>query len=140
MRLALTLARVACEDMTCISTSDVFHMATVGGARALGRSDIGRIAPGCRADIVSVDLDHPSMRPLRDPLRSRIYSAAERAVRDVWVDGRQVVVGGRVPHIDAAGAAITLEQAQRRAEEAIPTLDWAGRSARQLSPLTLDLV
>ena len=70
MRLALTLARVACEDMTRISTSDVFHIATIGGANALGRTDIGRIAVGSKADIVSVDLRDPSMRPLRDPLKS----------------------------------------------------------------------
>lgn len=137
MRLALTLARVACEDMTRITTSDVFHMATTGGAKALGRDDIGRIAPGAKADLVSVDLTDPSMRPLRDPLRSLIYSAAERPVRDVWVDGRQVVFDGRVPQIDAKAAAAVLEDTQRRTEAGIPEVDWAGRTAMELSPLTL---
>jgi len=138
LRLALTLARVACEDMTRISTSDVFHFATVGGAKALGRSDIGRIAVGAKADLVSVDLTDPSMRPLRDPLRSLIYSAAERPVRDVWIDGRQVVFDGKVPHIDAKAAAAILEEAQRATERTIPDVDWAGRSARELAPLTLE--
>src|SRR5580704_7288014 len=82
MRLALTLARVACEDMTRISTGEVFHMATSGGATIQGRNDIGRQEAGAKADLVLIDLTHPSMRPLRDPLRSLIYSAAERAVRD----------------------------------------------------------
>ena len=80
------------------------------------------------------------MRPLRDPLRSLIYSAAERPVRDVWIDGRQVVVGGKVIGIDASEAASVLEEAQRRAEAAVPKLDWAGRSARELAPLVLDTV
>jgi len=140
LRLALTLARVASEDMTRISTSDVFHFATVGGAKALGRSDIGRISVGAKADLVSIDLTDPSMRPLRDPLKSLIYSAAERPVRDVWIDGRQVVVAGKVPHIDAKAAAAILEEAQRATERSIPDVDWAGRSARELAPLTLATV
>jgi 5-methylthioadenosine/S-adenosylhomocysteine deaminase len=140
MRLALTLARVACEDMTRISTSDVFHIATIGGADALGRADIGRIAVGAKADVVSIDLRDPSTRPLRDPLKSPIYSAANRPVRDVWVDGRQVVFSGKVPQIDFESAAIAVEAAQRSAEAAISSVDWAGRSARQLAPLTLDML
>ncbi len=124
--------------MTRISTADVFHIATVGGANALGRTDIGRIAVGAKADIVSVDLTDPSMRPLRDPLKSLIYSAGDRPVRDVWVDGRQVVFSGRVPQIDFESAAVAVEAAQRTAEAAISSVDWAGRSARQLAPLTLD--
>lgn len=140
MRLALTLARVACEDMTRISASDVFHMATVGGADCLGRHDIGRLAVGAKADIVSIDLTHPSMRPLRDPLRSLIYSAAERPVRDVWIDGRQVVFDGKVPRIDVAAAAAAIEEAQRAAEAAVPGVDWAGRTAHELAPLTLPIL
>ena len=34
---------------------------------------------------VAVDLDHPLMRPVRDPLRSLVYTAAERAVKDVLI-------------------------------------------------------
>ena len=78
------------------------------------------------------------MRPLRDPLKSLIYSAADRPVRDVWIDGRQVVVAGRVPHIDAKAAAAILEEAQRATERSIPDVDWAGRDARKLAPLTLE--
>lgn len=137
MRLALTLSRVADEDMTRISTSDVFHAATVGGAKALGRTDIGRIAVGAKADLVSVDLAHPSMRPLRDPLRSMIYSASERPVRDVWIDGRQVVFDGKVPQIDIDGALSIVEEAQFRAEREVPNHDWARRTAEDISPLTL---
>lgn len=137
MRLALTLARVACEDMTRISTADVFDMATIGGAKALGRADIGRIAVGAKADLVSVDLTDVSMRPLRDPLKSLVYSAADRPVRDVWIDGRQVVFAGKVPQIDAGAAAEALEAAQRATEAAVPSVDWARRSALELAPLAL---
>lgn len=74
------------------------------------------------------------MRPVRDPLRSLIYVAAERAVRDVWVDGRQVVAEGRALAFDLADALERLEAAQRRAEAAFRQLDYASRSHEEASP------
>lgn len=137
MRMALILARVACEDMTRVPTGGIFHLATIGGAKALGRDDIGRIAKGAKADLVSIDLNDPSMRPLRDPLKSLIHCAADRPVRDVWIDGRQVVTGGKIPQIDVDAAADTVEAAQRVAESMVPEVDWAKRQARELAPLSL---
>src|SRR5579864_3123816 len=104
MRLAAILARVAAEDIRAVSTGELLHAATVGGATALGRDDLGRLAPGMKADIVLVDLKHPLMIPARDPLRSLVYTAADRAVRDVFVDGRKVVEKGRVLNLDRNAA------------------------------------
>jgi len=55
------------------------------------RDDLGRIAVGKKAGLVLVDLALPQMKPARDPLRSFVYDAADRAVREVFVDERQVV-------------------------------------------------
>src|SRR3546814_12793473 len=74
----------------------LFHAATIGGAKALMRDDIGRLAADCKADIVAVDLLQPEMMPARDPLRSLIFHAAARAVCDVWVGGRKVHHDGEV--------------------------------------------
>ena len=104
MRWALTLCKTGTGDVDGTSLVDVFHAATVGGARALLRDDIGRLAPGCRADLVLVDLQQPWMAPVRDPLRSLVFHAADRAVRDVFVDGNPVVKDGRVLTLDHAGA------------------------------------
>ena len=43
--------------------------------------------------MVLVDITHPRMMPARDPLRSLIYAAGDRAVHTVIVDGQTVVVG-----------------------------------------------
>ena len=137
MRSAAILARVTAGDLETVSTADVFHAATVGGATALGRDDLGRLAPGAKADIVVVDLADVTMQPARDPLRSLIYTAAERAVRDVYIDGRQVVADGTVLTLDRADAAGRLAEAQARMLSATPQHDWKGRGAEEVSPLSL---
>lgn len=137
MRAAAYYARVIAESVDDLNTSDVFDAATVGGASALRRDDIGRLAPGCRADLVLVDIGDASMMPMREPLRSLIYVAAERAVRDVYVDGRQVVADGKVLSMDYAEASRILEQAQKRSIARTESLDWAGRNADEMSPMVL---
>ncbi|MBX9594483.1 MAG: amidohydrolase family protein, partial [Roseomonas sp.] len=50
MRLAAYLARTQANDPRSMTTTELFDAATVGGAQALGRDDIGRLAAGARAD------------------------------------------------------------------------------------------
>ena len=79
-----------------------FDAATLGGARFLGRDDLGRLAPGAKADIVLVRTDTASFAPTLDPIRSLVHYASFRDVDTVWVDGRKVLDGGRVPGVDEA--------------------------------------
>jgi cytosine/adenosine deaminase-related metal-dependent hydrolase len=137
MRLATILARVAARDIRAASTADVFRAATVGGARALLRDDIGRLAAGAKADIVLVDLRNEFMQPARDPLRCLVFTAADRAVRDVYVDGRQVVRDGKVLTMDHREALGRLAEAQKRMERDVPNHDFAKRSAEEVAPLSL---
>jgi len=137
MRTAAILARVNAKDFRAVTTADMFNAVTTGPAKALGRDDIGRLAPGAKADIVLVDATHPIMRPLRDPLRSLVYSAADRAVREVYVDGQQLVRDGKVLTVDRDAAADTLQKVQADMLQAVSSRDRLGRSAEQVSPLSL---
>ena len=139
MRTAAILSRVADQQTYGITTAEVFHAATAGSAKALGRDDIGRLAPGAKADIVLVDITHPAMLPVRDPLRSLMYTAAERAVKDVYVDGVKLVGDGEVLTLDQKTAGEKLEEAQKRAEKGVPTLHSANLTAEQVSPLSLPI-
>ncbi|MEI4472302.1 amidohydrolase family protein [Frigidibacter sp. MR17.24] len=141
MRHVGMLARLTGGRPHTVSTAEVFDAATMGGARALHRDDIGRLAPGCRADFFMVDMAHPLMNPARDPLRSLVYAAADRAIAHVFVDGRQVVRDGVVQTIDLAAAAAAVNRAQQRAEAEVPGRDRvAGRSGREMSPLSFDFL
>jgi cytosine/adenosine deaminase-related metal-dependent hydrolase len=139
MRKGAVLARVAARDIRAVSTADVFHAATIGGATALMRDDLGRLAPGKKADIVLVDLKEPHMMPARDPLRSLVFHAADRAVRDVFVDGLQVVQDGKVATMDQADAAERLTAAQARMLANVPQRDYRHRSAEEITPLSLPM-
>ena len=134
MRHAGIYARITAETPFNVTSGDVFRCATLGGARLLGRSDIGRLAVGAQSDLVLVDLTHPMMQPSREPLRSLIFSAAERAVRHVFVAGRQVVRDGKVLTMDYAAAAAGVNDSQKRALAGVPARDWAGRSIDELAP------
>jgi cytosine/adenosine deaminase-related metal-dependent hydrolase len=139
IRTAIYTARVASRDVHSITASDLLTAATLSGAKALGRDDIGRIAPGAKADFFLVDIEHPSMRPVYDPVRSLFYAAGERPIRDVYVDGRQVVKDGKALAFDVDAALDRLERAQSVSASKVGQYDWAGRSAAELMPLTLNI-
>lgn len=134
MRTAEMVARLAAGPRHSCSTARVFHAATIGAARMLGRDDLGRLAPGARADLVVCDLTEPNMVPLRDPLRNLIHSSGGRCVRDVWVDGRPVVEAGTVRTIDWPAAARALQAEQDRTAAGVPDLDAVSPLALPVAP------
>lgn len=140
MRIAGLLSKVASGHVDLLKTQDIFRAATVNAAQALGRDDLGRLAPGAKADIVLVNLKHPTMRPLRDPLKNLIYTGRADAVRDVFVDGVLVVRDGEVLTIDHDGALDRIQAGQERALARVGDADWAHRTADEISPLSLPLV
>ncbi|MGQ0509085.1 MAG: amidohydrolase family protein [Betaproteobacteria bacterium] len=137
MRTASTLARIADHHVYATSIDEIFHAATIGGSKALLREDLGRLAPGAKADLVIVDLAHPDMQPARDPLRSLVFHAADRAVREVFVDGVQVMAEGKVLTVDAVSAGGRLAEAQRRMMSGVPGRDYRRRSADEIAPPSL---
>ena len=77
------------------------------------------------------------MQPVYDPIRCLIYTAADRAVRDVYVDGVKVVESGEVLTLDFAEIAARVTDLQRQVLEKVPERHHAGHSAHQVAPLTL---
>ena len=134
MRLVCYLARAITMNYKMGTTRHAFEAATIGGAKMLRRPDIGRLAPGCKADFSLVDMSHPYMQPAHEPVRSLIYSAGDRAIRHVYVDGTQVVKDGKVLTVDVEAATAGLVEGQRKRLETVSQRDWAGRTAEQLAP------
>jgi 5-methylthioadenosine/S-adenosylhomocysteine deaminase len=99
MRMAALLQRVRLLDGTALGASTAFALGTGSGAEMLGL-EAGLIAPGRLADLVAVDLGHPSLHPPSDLLKSVVYAMSPQAVTDVWVHGRHVVEAGRLTTVD----------------------------------------
>ena len=105
MRWALRIARLRAGDAGVMGPLDVLAMATVEGASLLGRDDIGRLASGCRADMVLIDTD--ALVPVveeADLLTHLVYSGSPALVREVWVEGKSVVSDGRPLNVDMTDA------------------------------------
>lgn len=135
IRHALINSRVISKDPYDLRTTDAFDAATVGGAAILGRDDIGRLAVGAKADLFLADITQRAMRPLRDPLASLVYVAAERAVTDTFVDGRALVRNCELQTFDLDSALDGLEAAQARAAETFTELDFKDRRHDEAAPL-----
>jgi len=74
------------------------------------------------------------MQPAHEPVRSLIYSASERAIRDVYIDGTPVVKDGKVLTLDVESDTAGLIEGQRKRLATVNKRDWAGRTADQLAP------
>jgi cytosine/adenosine deaminase-related metal-dependent hydrolase len=132
-------ARITTGNVHDLTSTDVFNAATLGGAKALLRNDIGRLAVNAKADMVIVDTEHPLMRPGREPLRNLINVAAERSVKDVFIDGKPVVADGEILTLDYDNALNEMDAAQVRAIGRIPDFDFQGRTLDELAPMAFQL-
>jgi cytosine/adenosine deaminase-related metal-dependent hydrolase len=104
LQLGLMLCRVVEGDATAVRAEDLFDAATIGGADALGRPDLGRLQPGAAADIVVFDLGHDRVGPVIDPIQSLLIGGSGRDVHSVVVAGRFVMEDGTIPGFDATAA------------------------------------
>jgi cytosine/adenosine deaminase-related metal-dependent hydrolase len=136
MRWAAVVSKMMERNTEATTAADAFDAATLGGARALGRDDLGRIAPGAKADLVLWKAASWRMTPLRDPIKNIVYSATDEDIDRVYVNGRLVVHGGRVLAADEAAILRALQAGGDRMWPRMAKHDWAGRDADQLSPPT----
>lgn len=103
MRSAALLAKGNSSDPMAIPAHQALAMATINAARSLGLDQqIGSLVPGKAADIVAVDLRHPSTQPVYDPLAQLVYSAGKDQVTDAWVNGKHVLHDRQHVGIDVA--------------------------------------
>ena len=98
MRMASLLQRVRLLDGGALPASTVWALGTDSAAAMLG-VDAGRIETGRLADLVAVDLGHPSLHPPTNLLANVVFAMSPQAVTDVWVYGERVVETGRLTRL-----------------------------------------
>jgi cytosine/adenosine deaminase-related metal-dependent hydrolase len=134
LRWASILAKVADANYQAGLARDVFNAATVGGCRFLGREDLGRLAPGAKADIVLITLDQVGGSLYADPIKALVDAASGRDVDTVIVDGQVLVQGGRATRVDEDAVYARARAATERYWSHVPTWRWDGAGVDQITP------
>jgi len=103
IRMALLLARVnAPPDQPLLDARTILKAGTIGGAKLLGRNDIGRLQAGYCADFIAFRLDRIELLATEDPLAAVALCALTR-VDHSWVHGRRIIESGKLLGADERG-------------------------------------
>jgi 5-methylthioadenosine/S-adenosylhomocysteine deaminase len=128
MKFAALVHKGHRRDSTIITAEQVLEMATIEGARAIGRDDdLGSIELGKKADLVVLRMDNFCVTPMHHPVSALVYSAIGNEPETVLVDGVVVVSAGRVTTVDEADAR---EESSRSARELTRRAGTAGLAER----------
>ncbi|WP_269933027.1 amidohydrolase family protein [Aminobacter sp. HY435] len=130
--MGLVGCRVSEKASDAVSSAELFDAATLGGAKALGRTDIGRLASGTNADIAVFRLDDPCMTPTIDPITTLVLGGSGKVTQAVFVDGRLSMLDGEVANLDMRAAR---ERAQRQFDGLVakyPDRSWQHRPVSEL--------
>lgn len=109
MKLAALLNKVAVGQPTAYPIRQILGLATRGGARVMGlESHVGSLAPGKCADIITIDRRGLHLQPPHEIYAHLVYGVGGADVRDVFVEGRQLLRAGEFVGAD-------VEEVRRRA-------------------------
>lgn len=101
MHLAGLLAKGVSYDPEALKAEDVLRMATINGAKALGRDfEIGSIEVGKLADISCFNLNSPSFTPRNNLISALCYSAQAEDVKHVLIGGEFVLKDRKLTRVD----------------------------------------
>ncbi len=123
MRFAVYNARAATHNPTALTAKEALHMATLGGAQALGReSEIGSLRAGKRADLCVVRLNGLNVFPASedDPVAALVYGARASDVALTMVDGRVLYEGGMALMLDTARLRTSVGEARKKLVREVP--------------------
>ncbi len=130
MKSACLLQNSVRRSARAISAETVFEMATLAGAKAIGRGhELGSLEAGKLADIVLLDLKRAHTTPVHDIVSNLVFTANNSNVNTVLIGGRIVLRDGKIESVDEEAI---LDRAQERAERARSDL---GLSTSQSWPI-----
>jgi cytosine/adenosine deaminase-related metal-dependent hydrolase len=137
MRTASYMGKIMSDTYFAATAGEIFAAATLGGARSVGRDDLGRLAPGALADIVIVDFaGRNSLRygPVRDPIKSLIECGVGDDVDTVIVDGKLCMENGVIPGVDIPKLMADAQAAGETVWDTLSEWDPLSRTAEEACP------
>ena len=137
MRTASVVSKLVSKNHEDAGAAVVFAASNLAGARALRRDDLGRLAPGAKADIVLVDFRSLTIGPTPDPIRALVHLATPDMVDTVIVDGQTLVCGKQLLVCDEADVLAKAKSSSERVWAGFAEYDWAGREIDVAFPPSL---
>jgi cytosine/adenosine deaminase-related metal-dependent hydrolase len=134
MRYAALASRIAEKSFMAGHPRDVFNAATLGGAKMLGRDDLGRLSKGAKADIAIINLRDIAFGAVRDPIRSLTETAVGRDVRTVIVDGEIVVDHGEYLRLNEEELLHKVQAQGEQVWDSVPKWHWTGKGIDEVVP------
>ncbi len=134
MRMASYVTKLA--DWSCFSGSarEIYNSATLGGAKGIGRNDLGKLSEGCLADIVVIDMETINNVPCRDPVKNLVNCATRSDVDYVIVNGEIVVEDGKLVTIDEEKIVKQVQKITQAVWDRIPENHYQGLQSDEVSP------
>jgi 5-methylthioadenosine/S-adenosylhomocysteine deaminase len=126
LKTAVLLAKVGGGDPTAITSMDALRMLTTNGAKIMGRADLGRLAPGFKADVTLVNLNHARAMPVHRAESALVYNCNGPDVDTVMVDGRILLDHGVLTMLDEAAL---LADSRRAAHNLLARAGLANRQS-----------
>ncbi len=124
MRQGAHLCRVVERDKAACSAADFYTAATLGGAAALRRDDLGRLAPGAKADITIFDLSGFHLGQFIDPIQTMVLSGSGRDFKTVIINGRVVMRDREIPGVDLKEMGLRAQAQYDKLKSTYPERTW----------------
>jgi 5-methylthioadenosine/S-adenosylhomocysteine deaminase len=143
MRTASYLGKVTSRNLRAATAGQTFEAATLGGSRALGRHDIGRLRPGTLADIIIVDLarrDVLRYTPTFDPIKTLVECGVGDDITTVIIDGVVRLKDGAVQGLDIGDLRDQVQRSAQARWAAWSASDVFARKAEELSPSSFPII
>ncbi len=134
MRAGALAAKLIGKNHEVGTSASLFDAATLGGAQAFGRSDIGRLSPGAKADILIIDFDNLQIGPVYDPIRSLVHLGSPDLIETVICDGKTLMEDGVLTGYDEASVLQGGKQSLQQVVDQFPQRHWSGKTIAEAFP------
>lgn len=119
------------DSYLAATAASVYEAATLGGADALGRPDLGRLCPGAKADTIAIKPSELRWGAARDPIKSLVDRSSGDDVDMVMVDGRMLMNSRAATDSETERPRLDAQVAAEAAWDQVqPGTHWAARPKR----------
>lgn len=109
-RTAFLMARVREQNAAAITARETLELATRGGAKVLGRDDIGHLAPGMSADLIAFNIDTPAFVGSHHDVVAALVFCQPPSVDYSFINGKVVIDQGKLVTVNLENLIHTCNQ------------------------------